>query len=88
MSDCWCYECLKDIPVHVPSMSNEMTVKMTIPMVRFIVCPECGNKRCPRATDHRFACTDSNDTGQIGSRYGIYPHPAKDLLDFIDKKND
>lgn len=35
----------------------------------FIVCSECGNKRCPKATDHNLACTNSNDTGQPGSRY-------------------
>lgn len=35
----------------------------------FIVCPDCGNKRCPRATHHDNACTGSNDPGQPGSRY-------------------
>ena len=38
-------------------------------MSTFIVCPDCGNKRCPRATDHNLECTNSNDTGQKGSRY-------------------
>lgn len=35
-----------------------------------ILCPACGNKRCPRASDHRFACTGSNESGQFGSIYG------------------
>ena len=35
----------------------------------FIVCPECGNKRCPKATYHKNECTDSNDVGQPGSRF-------------------
>lgn len=35
----------------------------------FIVCPKCGNKRCPHATDRKFACTSSNDPGQAGSYY-------------------
>lgn len=35
-----------------------------------VLCPSCGNKRCPRASDHRFACTGSNDPGQDGSFYG------------------
>lgn len=35
-----------------------------------ILCPECGNKRCPRATHHDHACTGSNEPGQPGS---IYP---------------
>ncbi|MBL3825141.1 MULTISPECIES: hypothetical protein [unclassified Marinobacter] len=38
-------------------------------MFTFIVCPECGNKRCPRATHHDNACTGSNEPGQEGSRY-------------------
>lgn len=26
----------------------------------FVVCPECGDKRCPRADDHRNDCTSDN----------------------------
>ena len=37
---------------------------------RMIVCPECGNKRCPKATDHRNDCSGSNEPGQVGSVYG------------------
>lgn len=35
----------------------------------FIVCPDCGNKRCPRATHHDNPCTRSNESGQPGSDY-------------------
>ena len=38
-------------------------------MRTMIVCPECGNKRCPRASYHGNACTGSNDPGQPGSFY-------------------
>jgi hypothetical protein len=38
-------------------------------MSLFIVCADCGNKRCPKATDHRLACTGSNEPGQRGSIY-------------------
>lgn len=41
--------------------------------VRFIVCAICGNKRCPHATDHRNACTNSNEPGQKGSSWENYP---------------
>jgi hypothetical protein len=34
-----------------------------------ILCPTCGNKRCPKASDHELACTNSNATGQPGSIY-------------------
>lgn len=36
---------------------------------RFIVCETCGNKRCPHATNHIYACTNSNESGQLGSDY-------------------
>lgn len=42
---------------------------MVIKSGTMTVCPDCGNKRCPKATDHRLACTDSNEPGQPGSRY-------------------
>ena len=38
-------------------------------ITRMWACPVCGNKRCPKATDHRLDCTASNEPGQPGSRY-------------------
>ena len=35
----------------------------------FIVCPNCGNKRCPHANNHENQCTNSNEIGQVGSAY-------------------
>lgn len=35
----------------------------------FIVCPICGNKRCPKASNHENACSGSNEPGQAGSDY-------------------
>jgi hypothetical protein len=35
----------------------------------FRVCPTCGNKRCPHASDHDLACSGSNEPGQPGSIY-------------------
>lgn len=60
--NCWnCYECLEEkIDVH-----SGLPVAWT----RMIGCSLCGNKRCPHGTDHRLACTNSNETGQLGSRY-------------------
>ena len=34
-----------------------------------VVCPKCGNKRCPHATDSSLGCTGSNEPGQPGSKY-------------------
>lgn len=58
---CWCQTCR-------PVTMNDM---------RFFVCPECGNKRCPRANDHRNACTGSNAPGQDGSAYPAVPKEVK-----------
>ncbi|WP_233630752.1 hypothetical protein [Citrobacter amalonaticus] len=46
---------------------------VTMGDMRFVVCPECGNKRCPRANNHRNACTGSNEPGQEGSAYPAAP---------------
>ncbi|EJQ0716574.1 TPA: DUF551 domain-containing protein [Salmonella enterica] len=56
---CWCHACR-------PVTMNDM---------RFVVCPNCGNKRCPRANDHRNDCTGSNEPGQSGSAYPAAPQP-------------
>uniref|UniRef100_UPI00374F85B9 hypothetical protein n=1 Tax=Klebsiella quasipneumoniae TaxID=1463165 RepID=UPI00374F85B9 len=60
--DCWCLTCR-------PVVLNDM---------RFVVCPDCGNKRCPRANDHRNACTGSNEPGQEGSAYPAAPQEVPD----------
>lgn len=48
-----CHTCLDDL------------TKMT----RMIVCATCGNKRCPKANDHKNECSGSNLPGQKGSAY-------------------
>ncbi|WP_261802904.1 hypothetical protein [Klebsiella variicola] len=58
---CWCRTCR-------PVVLNDM---------RFVVCPDCGNKRCPRANDHRNACTGSNEPGQEGSAFPDTPREVK-----------
>lgn len=55
--DCWCRTCRP----------------ITLTDMRFVVCPDCGNKRCPHANDHRNACSGSNEQGQEGSAYPAAP---------------
>jgi hypothetical protein len=50
---CWCRTCR---PITMRDM-------------RMVLCPTCGNKRCPHANDHRNTCTGSNEMGQPGSAY-------------------
>lgn len=50
---CWCSTCRP----------------ITLQDMRFVVCPVCGNKRCPRAHNHELTCTGSNAVGQPGSSW-------------------
>lgn len=65
LNRCGCFNCLYD-------QIDEVT-GLRLTLMRMVVCPTCGNKRCPHATDHRFTCTGSNDPAQPGSRYGGQP---------------
>lgn len=51
---CRCWDCLKARGVDI---------------WWFHVCPKCGCKRCPHATNHVHGCTQSNLSGQPGSRF-------------------
>ena len=81
MKNCRCYECLGDTPAD-DIFGSSLNLKMRDMIM--VVCAKCGNKRCPHATDHRLSCTNSNEPGQLGSTYGIYPHPYIELIDFIE----
>lgn len=47
---CWCRQCDE-----TPPFRRSM-----------ILCPTCGNKRCPKASWHGYQCTGSNEPGQLG----------------------
>ena len=51
---CGCHACIKG--------RGEIAIHM-------VVCRTCGNKRCPKASDHNLDCTNSNESGQPGSIY-------------------
>ena len=53
---CWCLTCR---PMRLEDPYS----------MRMALCPACGNKRCPKANDHRNTCTGSNEPGQPGSAY-------------------
>lgn len=58
---CWCETCR---PVTLSDM-------------RMVLCPDCGKKRCPKATHHDNARTNSNAPGQPGSSWEhVKPHGA------------
>ena len=63
-----CWECLKNKTISM-KFKDDSYYDMPVVNTRMILCGECGNKRCPHATDHRFTCTGSNEPGQTGSRY-------------------
>lgn len=55
LQDCWCVAC---------------HAMLGGPRDFYNLCPDCGNKRCPKATNHLHHCSGSNDSGQVGSTYG------------------
>ena len=57
-----CHRCLEGVESpHIPGFPILAT--------RMVLCPTCGNKRCPKASDHRLACSGSNEPGQASSVY-------------------
>ncbi len=55
---CWCRTCLDGIEP-APGQSHFPTR-----WTQMVVCALCGNKRCPKAENHRYLCTGSNDLDQ------------------------
>lgn len=60
---CTCHRCIWVKKIMGPSGMFLLSAE------RMILCTICGNKRCPHASDHDLACTDSNESGQAGSVY-------------------
>ena len=65
--DCNCISCDSFIADAIDENDPNAFAWLSRP---FIVCPDCGNKRCPKATHHDHACTRSNEPGQANSVYG------------------
>jgi len=66
MSQCECHRCIEE-----KRLGQECDLLGWRPLssYRMILCPVCGNKRCPHAADHDLPCTGSNEPGQPGSAY-------------------
>lgn len=67
VTDC-CYDCANVAADEMIENGDSLGGLMEVQ--RMFLCPDCGNKRCPKATNHRFDCTGSNEPGQPGSIYG------------------
>lgn len=63
---CQCHACIKANRLVGATIDG---LDLPLNAVRMILCPECGNKRCPHASDHNLPCTGSNKSGQPGSVY-------------------
>jgi hypothetical protein len=57
----------------IAQCSCEECRPVTLSDMRMVVCPFCGNKRCPRARSHRFRCTGSNEPDQTPEESGNAP---------------
>ena len=63
---CECHQCIKDKKLTVNIFDG---IPVSLSATKMILCPDCGNKRCPKASDHRLDCTGSNEQGQAGRVY-------------------
>ena len=66
---CNCRKCLRERKEGSTYKVGDMEVFIPAERQMMICCIQCGNKRCPHATDHNYACTNSNEFGQEGSYY-------------------
>lgn len=57
-AQCGCSACLEAVDPHFEDFPTHM-----------VLCPTCGNKRCPHANNHENPCSGSNAPGQPGSAY-------------------
>lgn len=64
-----CYRCAGDVRRAAEILAGFSADTLMMTGGRMFVCPQCGNKRCPKATFHGNECTGSNESGQPGSRY-------------------
>ena len=65
---CHCRACSKELQrVIDTSVDATLADILSGPMNRMILCPDCGNKRCPQSAHHDNQCTKSNEPGQTGS---------------------
>ncbi|SOS28062.1 hypothetical protein CFBP3846_03655 [Pseudomonas syringae pv. avii] len=65
--NCECHRCIDEHKLGQQIAFCNMWVPLSA--TKMILCPVCGCKRCPRASDHDLPCTDSNEPGQPGSVY-------------------
>lgn len=65
-----CHRCIKEFKITAGyNTGHGLLHALPLSSAQMIVCRYCGNKRCPHASDHRLACTGSNEPGQEGSVY-------------------
>lgn len=63
-----CHACADEMTANLRKMKIEPPNRI-FSSVAMILCSECGNKRCPKASNHTLECTHSNEPGQPGSIY-------------------
>lgn len=82
----WAFQCAKPEPEQEPVAKycchSCFKKSGQLFLDRMILCPKCGNKRCPKATHHELQCTNSNESSQAGSVYTT--PPQREWVDLTD----
>lgn len=63
--ECECHRCIAEKRLG----TEVLGIWISLASTKMILCPVCGCKRCPHASDHDLVCTGSNEPGQPGSVY-------------------
>lgn len=61
----WSYDLEEEAVISVVRAAFDRWGRGKAPFPAMRVCPECGNKRCPKATLHTLECTGSNEPGSL-----------------------
>lgn len=68
ISNCVCHRCIREHNIKAGT-GEDWFSQLPYSSTYMVHCPDCGNKRCPKASDHKLDCTGSNEPGQAGSVY-------------------
>ena len=72
-TECHCHKCkdkrLSELELEAISTAEQFQAMIEAQGFTMILCPTCGNKRCPHASNHNLKCSGSNEPGQPGSVY-------------------
>lgn len=87
---CGCRVCVNRYADKISDSGADFASVLSARAGVFVMCSDCGNKRCPKGTFHGHECSKDNTPGQVGSTYGnLHFASAKCAgCDYLERRND